>query len=140
VDADGFHGVVFSGVIEYFSGRWNMRANWIALLSFGSFLGLFWGTSASQHVMSDEPKKSGSGEVVEHSVPPDIKVGVRIQFISGQLFTPRDAAAKVTKIEGSWAYMEGGMAHEAPGNTWPSGWVNLSKLEWYRIVEEKKEP
>jgi len=123
------------------------RFVWPVLVLFGLFLVLFLGTSATQHVMSDEPKKSGSGEVVEHGVPPDIKVGVRIQFVSGQLFTGRSGdGVKVTKIEGNWAYVEGekgGIIHSAPTGSYAfanSGWVNLSKLDWYDIVEEKKKP
>jgi hypothetical protein len=124
-----------------------MRALWITVLSFGVFSSLFWGTSGSQHVLSDEPKASGTtvrGEAVEHGVPPDIKVGVRIQFVSGQVFSRGgDRSVKVAKIEGNWGYMEGAMYHSHAGGggtveTTGAGWVNLSKLDWYRIVEEKK--
>jgi hypothetical protein len=120
------------------------RFIWPVLVLFGLFLGLFWGTSATQHVMSDEPKKSGSGEGVERGVPPDIKVGVKIQFVSGQLFTslPDKESPKVIKIEGNWAYVEGSIRQtRGTGDVREvgSGWFNLSKLEWYRIVEEKKE-
>jgi hypothetical protein len=47
---------------------------------------------------------------------------------------------KVTKIKGNWAYVEGRIAHGTLANqlTPAGGWINLSKLDWYWIVEEKK--
>jgi hypothetical protein len=44
---------------------------------------------------------------------------------------------KVVKIESNWAYVEGAMFPTSGGNL-ASGWVNLDKVEWYRIIEEKK--
>lgn len=90
--------------------------------------------------------KSGGGDQANKSpepvapvggVPPDIKPGVKVEFISpGVQSYTEDAgrAPKVAKVHGQWVYLEGELWTSKNRG---SGWINFNAVSWYRVVKEK---
>ena len=112
-----------------------MHAKWIAALLIGLLFGFLCGPGTSQQGVGQEPKKTA--EVADRSAPPDIKVGVKVQFIASSVHTMSDIdarAPKVSKIQGNWVYLDGEVRFQ---DKLGSGWVNFNNVEWYRVVGEK---
>jgi hypothetical protein len=112
-----------------------MHAKWIAVLLFGLLASLLFAAGASQQGVGQEPKRTT--ETADRFAPPDIKIGVKVQFISADVRSVHlvDARApKVSKIQGYWVYLDGEVRS---GDNIGSGWVNFNNVQWYRIVAEK---
>jgi hypothetical protein len=84
-----------------------MHAKWIAALLIGLLFGFLCGPGTSQRGVGQEPRKTT--EMVDRFAPPDIKVGVKVQFISSQVHTMTEIderAPKVSKVQGNWVYLD----------------------------------
>lgn len=116
-----------------------MNTKWIVFALVSLLLGLLGGFTYFQTSTAQDPKKGPRpAEIGERSPPPELKVGVRIQFLApavNSMVHVDERAPKVGKIQGNWIYIDGEVRGAA--SNIKSGWVNFDTVSWYRILTEK---